>query len=349
VPDIRELVLGLEGWLALTVVTGLPLGGYWFVRLRGQRLLPPQRSRLVPWSGFEIFLILFLNEFFFPGLVYEFLHRSHFFVWLYGTDLTFGEDAVANARLGLWLTAISFTLQLPTLLAVLNILSGTRPYQLGLTVSRVGRNTVVGWLGWFILTPTVLALNYLVAVLATWLQEPPEKHPVMQIVEACPLPVEWWVILLATLVVAPVMEELFYRGILQPWFAARSWGAHLAMIISFFLALYPWLSPLFDKKAPGFTLHALEPVIFVLLTVPCYMLAPTLARRWIPSTLDTRAIFGTSLLFAMRHAHVWPTPVPLLLLALGLGYVTYRTRSLVPSILWHSLFNAVNFVQLVLL
>jgi membrane protease YdiL (CAAX protease family) len=85
-----------------------------------------------------------------------------------------------------------------------------------------------------------------------------------------------------------------------------------------------------------------------MLLVPCYLLVPQLVRSWIPGTADARALFGTALLFAMRHANVWPTPIPLFVLALGLGYIAYRTRSLVPSILWHSLFNAVNFVPLLL-
>jgi membrane protease YdiL (CAAX protease family) len=385
VPDIRELLVGLMAWLALAAATALPVAGLWGLYLRGKSLLPPRRTRLVPWTGFEIFLILLLNEILIPKLVYEGLNRIHFFAWVYQTDLTPNGDRLVNARLGIWLMLFSFPLQFITLLAVLRILSSTRSYQVGLTTAHGRRNVVLGWLGWLVLTPAVLFINYVVVYGCTfWLKEPVQMHPIMLLVDKQPLPLEWLLVLFSALVAAPVMEELFYRGVLQPWFASRPWGGSAAMIASFLVALLPWVSRISEERAvvkgkpalvmdtrpvkstdnassktaeeekgsvrrqPLLVVADLEPPLFVLLLVPCYVAAPHLGRRWIPEAAAARAVFGTALLFAMRHANVWPTPIPLFVLALGLGYITYRTRSLVPSILWHSLFNAVNFVQLIL-
>ncbi len=59
------------------------------------------------------------------------------------------------------------------------------------------------------------------------------------------------------------------------------------------------------------------------------------------------AIYGTSLLFAAMHSGVWPSPIALFVLGLGLGWLAYRTRSLVGPILVHALFNGVACLQLV--
>ncbi len=52
-------------------------------------------------------------------------------------------------------------------------------------------------------------------------------------------------------------------------------------------------------------------------------------------------ICGSSLLFAAFHAEIWPSPIPLFLFALGLGWLAYRSNSLVGPIVVHVLFNAV--------
>jgi membrane protease YdiL (CAAX protease family) len=60
------------------------------------------------------------------------------------------------------------------------------------------------------------------------------------------------------------------------------------------------------------------------------------------------AIFGSAMLWAAHHSAVWPSPVPLLLLGIGLGYLAYRTQSLLPGIIVHSLFNTVASIVLVM-
>jgi membrane protease YdiL (CAAX protease family) len=68
-----------------------------------------------------------------------------------------------------------------------------------------------------------------------------------------------------------------------------------------------------------------------------------LARRF-----PLPAIFGSSMLWAMFHASVWPSPIPLFLLGLGLGWLAYRTQSLVSALVVHMLFNGVAFLVLAL-
>ena len=81
-------------------------------------------------------------------------------------------------RVGLLATALAFPFQVGTVIGVLRFGSGTRPYQFGLTTHRIGRNVLLGVLGWLILTPLVLA----VFALTEWLQAllvqgGPAAHP----------------------------------------------------------------------------------------------------------------------------------------------------------------------------
>ncbi|HEX3314741.1 MAG TPA: CPBP family intramembrane glutamic endopeptidase [Gemmataceae bacterium] len=65
-----------------------------------------------------------------------------------------------------------------------------------------------------------------------------------------------------------------------------------------------------------------------------------LCARW--------SIVGTAMFFALVH-NAWPTPIPLFFLGLVLGWLAFRTQSLVPSIVVHGLFNLVSYLALVFL
>ena len=91
--------------------------------------------------------------------------------------------------------------------------------------------------------------------------------------------------------------------------------------------------------------YQLEPAALVLLLMPLFIRRSSISSASLP-TPRGRVIVTTSLLFAIAHATVWPSPVPLFFLALGLGWLAWRTQSIVPGIVTHSLFNAVACVQL---
>jgi membrane protease YdiL (CAAX protease family) len=65
-----------------------------------------------------------------------------------------------------------------------------------------------------------------------------------------------------------------------------------------------------------------------------------------PSARAGSAIWATAMLFAALHSGVWPSPIPLFVLGLGLGYVAWRTRSILAPILIHGMFNAVSLIAL---
>ena len=58
------------------------------------------------------------------------------------------------------------------------------------------------------------------------------------------------------------------------------------------------------------------------------------------------SVLGSAMFFAIFHSSVWPTPIALFGLGLVLGWLAYRTQSLVGAIVLHAFFNVVAFLVL---
>ncbi len=157
-------------------------------------------------------------------------------------------------------------------------------------------------------------------------------------------------IAVSALVIAPVWEELMFRGIVQSWLAQRDWGGHLAMGLSAIIGLGTLFSgsPGFDDFTFKAIAAKLSPFLFVIAMIPGYLFLDQVLRKWIPERKAFQAIYGAALLFGMVHSFAWPTPIPLFVLGLGLGFLAYRTQSLLGPILVHFFFNAVACLSLVL-
>lgn len=351
-----SLTLLLYGiWLALAVVGSLIL--FTVLRRRPKmwaELLPPQRERAVPWNGVDILFMIVLVYMMLPGIAFAMLEQVHFFEYYYGVS-ALDKDA-PRLRMELWFEAVAFPMQLWLFFTLLRIRGRLLPYQIGLTRYRLPENVIVGFLGWLVLTPFVFAVLYGVeSVYSLW--SPNEEHPLVRLAQANVLTVpEWILIFFLTVVAAPVIEELFFRGLLQRWVQQRTWGPDVAIVFAFILGLYARASDLETAMssvpaqerwiALG---QGLAPGLFVLLMIPGYIYSDVIAWRWLPYPNVGRSIYATALLFAACHSSVWPSPVPLFLLALGLGFVAYRTQSLVASITFHALFNLVSCIAMLFL
>jgi membrane protease YdiL (CAAX protease family) len=169
---------------------------------------------------------------------------------------------------------------------------------------------------------------------------------------------------LQTVVLAPVLEELVFRGLLLPWLARRTptdpdapltipparrplaillVAAGVATVVHAGELKHAWMAG--DR---GGTIAHLVPGLFFLALVPLNFAPVARLRRHLRlrSRQATRAILASAALFAAFHAHVWPSPVPLIVLAVGLGYLYLRTRSLVGPVVVHGMFNAVSALYL---
>jgi membrane protease YdiL (CAAX protease family) len=165
---------------------------------------------------------------------------------------------------------------------------------------------------------------------------------------------------LGATLVAPLLEELLFRGHLQTfirqWLAERSWRRQVrdtqvrdtsepalgSGIGS--MPLVPPPPPLLPPPIPSF--DAAPPVLPYMappLPPPRIVLPPPLPRPW----HGWVAILITSVFFAAMH-EAWTAPA-IFVLSLALGYVYERSGNLWASMTVHMLFNTLSTLQFMLL
>jgi membrane protease YdiL (CAAX protease family) len=326
----------------------------------GHSINPP------PWSGRDILVALILVYVIWPGLSFQFVTLSGLATRLNGSDAATlqgpagqgteseaetgkdkdrsGDKDILKIRLNLWTHVLAFPLQAVTIPVVFYVLGGVPPARIGLTLHRLGRNILSGCGAWLLITPLVFGINILATYL-TKLMDPEavQAHALSRLALGGATPLEWGLIIFSAIVIAPVIEETVFRGMLQPWFAGFRNGGAAAMAAAFAVAVTMRETQIVEALRHGGVglVTALMPAILVLVLVPGYL---SVSRR--PPWPESPAVFGTALLFASVHAAVWPTPVPLFVLGLALGMLALRTGSLVGSMVLHGLFNSVTCVLL---
>jgi membrane protease YdiL (CAAX protease family) len=323
---LRDFAIYLAVWLGMAAVGAALCAPLWLGRPR-DRLLPAQRRRLVSWGGFEVVLV-FVNQWAWAVLVLAVLLQ------------TLGEpQSPDEEKLRAYLAnAIALPLALVTSVLLLWRASGTRPYQLGLSLGRWRQDVLLGFLGWLVLTPIVLGLNLVVTwcvILVT--KEVPKVHELSRL-PSLGEPLLGWILLWVNAVAAaPLWEEFFFRGVVQRWLGSRRWGGHLAMA---FLLAVPGVEAAVAFYRPDDRLGEFwkEHALFVLAVVVGYVgLLAALWRRGERRDAVGPVIYCTAALFA--YYHPWPTEPAIFVLGLGLGWLAYRTQSLVGPIVLHALFN----------
>jgi membrane protease YdiL (CAAX protease family) len=332
---------------------GLVLGLWYFAPGGRRALLGPQRQRLVPWTSTQLLAaVVFMNPIagIWPILAATLLAATR----LFGTNDK-GSPPAPQFALQFEFCAVLLALpfQLATPLVFFGLASNARPYQLGITLKNCGRNLVAGVIGFVTFTPcSYLVLGIAAMLVEQLLRHKPEQHRLIQQLGASPGALELVLTVAVATIAAPLVEELLFRGVLQPWFIARRFGGHVAMGAALVMAVL--VRFLHNRSAWNriwstnvlAMVNELSPLIFVLLVLPGYIY---LYRRFRDDPSPRRAwpaIYSTALLFAIMHSSAWPQPVALFVLALGLGLAAYRTQSLLPSVVMHALFNTVAFVFL---
>jgi len=220
-----EILATGTAYLALAVLGALVLAGLWWftASLRGP-WLPLQRVRPMSWKGVDV-LLVFLTMEAVPILVDQTLREAGVFHWLYGVP----ADPSTRGREQLWSLALALPLTMALIVFSLKLLRGTRLTELGVTPVRAGNNATVGYAQWLILTPLTLAI-YLLALLVTP-EEWRGEHSITQVAQQ-PLAVSEWVLFFAAAVVlAPMLEELVFRGYFQRQFESFTHSRWLALFL----------------------------------------------------------------------------------------------------------------------
>ena len=291
------------------------------------------------------------------------LTAGGFFQRVYGPDFPAGwPEAAAHTVRALWSAALAFPVQVGLVVGLAAALGGNP-----LTGRGWARNVVAGYLTWLPVTPVAFLVFVLANLVHTELTgRPPDKHPLTAL-GGMAGPREWALFVLATVVVAPVLEELVFRGLLLPWLAQRrlppapdgavaippEWRPVLVLGLAVVVGVLSQAGGLERAWAAGdrrAVVAHLSPGLFFGAVALLSVVPLGRARRHlrVRSGQHARAVLASAALFAAFHSHVWPSPVPLLVLAVGLGYLYLRTRSLVGPVVVHGLFNAVSAVYLLL-
>src|SRR5262245_59013456 len=166
----------------------------------------PQRYRAVPWTAWEVAMLA-------PMVISG--------VWR-GVNIRFElpESYVFAAFNQLALMSV---ILLPFIIVMLR---GARLYQVAIHMSRLGRNALAGFLTYFIAAPAV-TLTYFCALL--FFQRMP--HGIERTLTNSPTILNITVAAVAAVIVAPLLEELVFRGILLPWL--RHWvGPWRAIVLN---------------------------------------------------------------------------------------------------------------------
>lgn len=185
----------------------------------------------------------------------------------------------------------------------------------GLALPKAPRGLALGLLAALLILPWLFLVQAAAGYISEALRHgPPPLHPVLRLLAEHPTPRGELILLASACLVAPIVEEIFFRGLLQT-----------------------------ALQRPGLRLPAHGgPVSPILATLQYLLTGPR--QRWL-------AILVVALLFTAIH-FTPATPnfevlPPLLLLALTLGYLYERTGNLWATITLHAIFNAVNTIAFI--
>jgi len=218
-------------------------------------------------------------------------------------------------------------------------LRGASARDLGVSWPDVSRDIVLGAAAFIMLAPIVFGIQMVLVMIVG-----PTKHPFILLLQKTPDLRLFLATSVNAVLLAPIVEELLFRGVLQGWLQSLRSGMSFDQVL-----IGTERSDQSTVIAPpvGAVVEVVPaqdaPIVAELVDSP----APTPHRfvAWLP-------ILGSSVLFSLAHYSHGPDWVPLLVLAMGLGYLFQRTHRLVPCMTVHFLLNLTSmgllFTQLFL-
>jgi len=273
------------------------------------------------WDWPEILAVYLLGQVLPSGAFYVLL-ASGVLARIYGAERVQAVPLLPGdaTRLGLWCVVLAFPVQLVATFALLWHTQRVTLGQLGLPGTAVVRQLREAGLLGLVLIPVVYGIYAGALLLSVRLGVTPTEHSFTRLAQEGLSSSEAVLLVLAACVVAPVWEELLFRGLIQPWVIARGWPAQ-TVTLALAIGLASLQGPI-PAGAAG---------IAAVLTLVC-------PAKW-------RGNYAGAVLFAFVHTAAWPSPIPLLVLGLGLGVLAQR-GGLVGPIVLHAVFNGVACVEL---
>jgi len=375
---VEELKLMASSMALIAIVVGTILFLMWRRTGIPRQLVGKERIAKVPWDWLEVFLAALLLIYVFEAAVITAPWGKH---KLSTDDMNLGYQLGldASARLiandgglggGLYMamgalmalpdelsrqidtartrmlnTILFFPLVLLLLFNFLPRLCGARLYQLGLHLNRWKENFTLGVLGWVGIRPFCFIV-LMIVMLPFWetLWGRSADHPMHTLLINDERISTWILVAIITCIIAPLKEEILMRGILQPYLIRNPMASDVLLVMSIVWAFSIMMTPgSGTDRGMG-----MGPLFFVAAIAPGYYLFEKWMQPWIKEPGAAKGIFVTSLIFAALHAAAWPQPIPLFFFSIGVGFLAYRTRSLIGPITTHVLFNLTTMIMLVL-
>ena len=248
-------------------------------------------------------------------------------------ELSITEQMVIGA-------AIDLTL-LITLPLLLRLTSRAPLRDLGLSFKRWWQQAAVGIVALLAIHPVVTGVQ--LGMTKIW---DSNAHPLQKMVLDEFSPGVPQLAILVAVFVAPVFEEIMFRGIIQSWLARLGSvrRGKSTPILSGSQAIATT-----DALGPG-TDWGPHPSEFA--AELGADLSPPDRNAGVPVESSGRggrglaAIVVTSLIFAAVHGPQWPAPIALFILSVTIGYVYQRTGSLIAAICMHATFNGISTLML---
>lgn len=239
---------------------------------------------------------------------------------------------------------------------LLRVASGARLADIGLSRRAWRRQVAIGVVGLAMVMPVVQLVNWASTYLPGLPRRDVRAHPLEKMLRDDPTGAIAYLAVLSAVVLAPISEELLFRGILQPWLIAALNDLALALSRRRRSKLVPvpeappadfeyW--PVDEPEGSDRTVTTSSAPVPAGSGPAHADEKPTPYRPPVAGATAT-AIVLVSLLFGALHASQWPAPIPIFVLALGLGLVSYRTGSLLAPICMHAIFNGISTVGILL-
>lgn len=205
--------------------------------------------------------------------------------------------------------------------------SGARARDFGASWANWQRQAVLGFGAAFVMIPVCFAIQGL--AVRVWASN---EHKLATLLRDQFSPGTAVLALLTAVVLAPAVEELLFRALVQRWLIGLF--HELARILDPFTVVEAIRDPLATAPAVPSALEADSAG----LVSPLAWSRPT----WL-------GILVTSLIFAAVHAPQWPAPISLFVFAVALGVVHQRTGSLMAVIIMHATLNAISTLVMILM
>jgi membrane protease YdiL (CAAX protease family) len=320
--------------ILISVLVGMIFAWIWAIgRLwAGQMLLPENSPRAVPWGG--------------KSVLAGFVTMISVSV---GVSTAYAEMTGRSARTSqLDIMLVSALINSAFLVVMPLILRRTARAQLedfGLEWSRLRRDAGAGFLAFLLIAPIVYGIQLIAVQIWERKEHPLELMMLEKLTGGVAL-----LAIVSAVVLAPAVEELLFRGLLQGWLTRRlagkpSGGAPPASNLEEWIAEGPSAERPEDQARSGLLPKFPDPYF-----APGAEIGPVEERftRITRSARMAAPILLTSAVFALVHMPQWPAPLAIFLLSLGLGLVYRRTGSLVAAFVLHAAFNGLSTLALLL-